>query len=560
MRNVDPVLQGLGELQRIPEALRFEIASRAPALAQRRQLAAIVRGVKDTALGRDLRVDDVRTLRDLQRRVPVQGYADVAPYVARQLAGEERVLTRERPVFFAQSTGTTGAPKLTPATPSYRRDFQRTVHVSMAQVALRFPRAFTGQVLYFVGPRDLDRAPSGAPIGYTSGFNFLTMPQAVRRLYAWPYELFLVRDLDARTYLAALLAVQANVTFCAAIFPNAVLHLLRCLEELAEPLARDLARGELRDDLALTGEQRAFFSGLVRRDPALAGRLLGEARSHGGRLPVAAALPSLRLVYCWTSGSAGYYVPELRERLGGGVAVRDAIYASNEAWANVTFGEDEPGGPVALESAFYEFVEEGAWDRGVREGVGAEALEPGMRYRILVTTRAGLLRYDVGDIVECTGRYHATPRICFARRAGASLNLAGEKLDESHVTAAVGKVLARMGLLARFFTAVPRPHPRPRWEIAIELEREVSDDLLEELRGAVDLALGEAAIDYAAYRRTALAPAALRVIARGEFERQRRALVARGGQDAQLKVVHLQVDPEWLSGWHMEKIVEARQV
>src|SRR5206468_5546659 len=104
-----------------------------------------------------------------------QTYADVEPWVARQMAGEERVLSAETPVFFASSTGTTGAPKRTPTTPRFRREFQRTVFVSMAHVAMRFRAAFTGQVLYFVGTRELERAPCGTPVGFTSGYNFATL-------------------------------------------------------------------------------------------------------------------------------------------------------------------------------------------------------------------------------------------------------------------------------------------------------------------------------------------------------------------------------------------------
>jgi hypothetical protein len=551
-------LQLLGELQRIPEALRFEAAARHPERAQRTLLREMIAANADTAFGRAHRLAEVRTLRDLARRVPVQTYEDVEPWIARAMRGEERVLSADRPVFFASSTGTTGEPKRTPATPRFRREFQRTVLVSMAQVALRFPGMFTGQVLYFVGSRRIDVAPCGTDIGFTSGYNFTTLPPVVRRLYAWPYELFLVKDLDARTYLAAWLAAMAPVTFVAGIFPLPLLHLVRSIEGYAEPLARDLARGTLRDDLALSPEERAFFERLGRRDARAADRIATEARREGGRLPARAVLPHLRLVYCWIGASASYYVPELARRLGPNVAIRDAIYAANEAWANVTFGEDTLGGPVALTSHVFEFVREDLWDTGTREGVGPDALEVGQRYRILATTGAGLYRYDLADIVECSGHYHATARIRFVRRAGASLSLAGEKLDEAHVTRAVSAALLEAGLEAPFFTAVPRPLPHPRWELAIELApgTRKGDRALEALRADVDRRLGEEASDYKIYRKTTLGPLALRLLAPGEHERVRRALIAKGKPEAQLKVTHLVTDPEALANWHVERTVE----
>jgi hypothetical protein len=549
------LLQALGQAQRVPDAARFESAAFRPEKAQLALLRDTMLANRDTAFGRAHGLGEVKTLQDLQARVPVQSYADIEPWVRRQMRGESNVLTAETPVFFASSTGTTGEPKRTPTTPRFRREFQRTVFVSMAHVARRFPRAFTGQILYFVGPAELDRAPCGTPIGYTSGFNFTTMPKAVRSLYAWPYELFTVKDLDARTYLAAWLAATRPVTFVAGIFPLAFLHFLREIEGYAEPLARDLRTGKLRDDIALEPAERAFFEKLAKKDVRAAERIASLARVSTG-LPARAVLPKLKLVYCWIGASAGYYVPEMKRRLGDGVAVRDAIYAANEAWGNVTFGEDVLGGPIALTSHVFELVAESRWDRGVREGVGAWQLVEGERYRLLVTTGAGLCRYDLADIVECTGFYRHAPRIRFVRRAGASLSIAGEKLDEAHVTDAVTRELRRHGVDAAFFTAVPRFLPRPRWELALELSRPASDATLAKLRAAIDVTLGEVAADYGVYRKSTLEPLAIRVIAPGEHERVRREAIAKGGQDAQLKVLHLTTDPDALAGYAVARVIE----
>ena len=535
-------LQALGELTRLPEAIRFERAARRPARAQEERLREMIAANADTDFGRKYDLGRVRTIADLRARVPVQTYADIEPFIARQMNGEKRVLSAEDPIFFASSTGTTGKPKRTPVTPRFRQEFQRTVFVSMAHVAARFPAAFSGQALYFVGSRELGRAPCGTPIGFTSGYNFTTLPPLVRRVYAWPYELFEVKDLDARTYLALWLAATRPVTFVAGVFPLALLAMLRAVPALAEPLARDLRNGTLRDDIALSPAERAFFEKLARRDTRAADRI-----AAGGSV-----FPHLRLVYCWIGASAGHYVPELRERLGHEVAVRDAIYAANEGWGNVTFGEEELGGPLAITSHVFEFIAENG------EELLPHELEVGRRYRILLTTGAGIHRYDLGDIVECTGMYHATPRIRFVRRAGASLSIAGEKLDEAHVIGAAEKALARVGLEAEFFTAVPRFVPSPRWQVAVELRGKATDGQLEALRREMDIALGDAADDYRIYRKSTLGPLALLVVAPGEHERLRREAIASGRPDAQLKVQNLSTDPEEpaRAGWRVERVVE----
>jgi hypothetical protein len=559
MSAVSPVvgLQVAAALQRVPAAVAFERAAREPAAAQEALLARIMRDNAGTELARKYGLGEVRTRKQLQERMPIVTYDDLRPYIDRQMQGEPNILTREAPIFFATSTGTTGVPKRVPMTPTFRRDFQRTVHVSMWHVMRRFPRAFTGNVAYAVAPPTVERAPCGTPIGFTSGFNQSTLPPLVRRLFAWPYEMAEVKDGATRGYLAVWLTALSRVTMMTGVFPLAITNFLRLAEQVAEPLARDLRRGTLREDLALSPAERAFFAKYARADAKLADRIEQMTKDAGGKMPLRAILPDLRLVYCWTTASASSYVPELKRRLGDGVAVRDAIYAANEGWGNVTFGDDLPGGPAALTSHVYEYIEVGAWERGDRVGVGVEDLVPGKQYRALVTTSAGLFRYDTADLVECTRMYHATPCIHFVRRHGATFNVAGEKLDEVHVIGAVTKALEKERLAAPFFTAVPQFTPTPHWAFAVELSDDASDDRLEALRASLETELGRVNEDYVYQRSRTLSPIVLHVIARGESDRVRRELLARGRPEAQLKTVHLLTDPDALGTWRIERRIEA---
>jgi hypothetical protein len=551
-------LQVAGALQRVPAALEFERAARHPARAQEALLRRIVESNRDAEFSRKHGLGEVKTRAELRARMPITTYEDMRPWIERQMRGERAVLTTEDPVFFAASTGTTGTPKRIPMTPTYRADFQRTLHVSMTHVLRRFPAAFTGNIAYSVGMARIDTAPCGTPIGFTSGYNQSTLPPAVRKLFAWPHELAQVKDGATRTYLAAWLTALARVTLFTGVFPLPLLALYRAMEELAEPLARDLRAGALRDDLVLTADERAFYARFARVDRKTADRIEAMTREGGGKMPLAAVLPDLRLVYCWTTGSASAFVPDLKRKLGDAIALRDAIYASNEGWGNVTFGEDAPGGPVALTSHVFEYIEEGAWERGDRVGVGAEDLEVGKRYRLLVTTSGGLCRYDTGDLLDCTRRYHATPCVHFSRRAGAAFNIVGEKLVENHVVAAVGAALAALGQRAASFVALPRYQPGPHWAIAIELEGATDATSVAALRARIEQELGAVNEDYAYYRTRTLGPLALHVIARGDSEARRRALLAAGKPEAQLKTVHLVTGDALLAGLPIVATSEVR--
>jgi hypothetical protein len=256
---------------------------------------------------------------------------------------------------------------------------------------------------------------------------------------------------------------------------------------------------------------------------------------------VRTALPMLRLVYCWTTSTAALYVPELERRLGPRVAVRDAIYSATEAWATIPMGDVTPGGALAIESAFYEFIPEDSFEAGGRDAVGVEALEDGKRYAIVVTTAAGLYRYLLGDIVEVKGFYRNTPRLVFARRVGAASNLVGEKLNEVHVTTAVSAALEGLGLDATWFALAPRlTGAEPGYTLHLELAPHARVESLATIASRVEAELRAHAFDYNRLRRGgALAPVDARAIAAGTYHAYRQEKLRSGAAEAQLKTAHL---------------------
>jgi hypothetical protein len=537
------LLHALGQLQRAGPAARFALASLNPERAQKKKLFEILERNKDTEYGKAHGFWSIHTPQEFAERVPVMTPADLAPYVDRQMKGERNVLTAEAPVYYVRTTGSTGAPKHVPITQSYRNDFQKTVHVALFHLYARFPEAFFSTALYFVGSRKVALAPDGCDVGTMSGFNFTELPPVVRGVYAWPYELFEVKDLKSRSYLALLLACLADPSLIAGIFPAPIVYMLRDLAEKCGDLSRDIRQGTLPGWLELTDEQRVFFRQKMRADANLAERLM-RAASQPVEDRAALAWPSLRLVYCWTTATAALYLPEL-QRLLPGVAIRDAIYSACEGWASIPVGEDAPGGALALDSLFFEFIEEQAFERGERKSVFAWELEDKKRYVILMTTHAGLYRYLLGDIVEVCGLHHHTPRIRFVRKIGATSNLAGEKLEEEHVSRAVGDALTALGLSSTFFTLAPMlGGERPGYALHFEAAGKRPDsETVARLEQLVDQHLGQASFDYARLRSARqLEPVSVVCLAPGSYDAWRQVRVKEGSAEAQLKVAHLVAD------------------
>ncbi|MBM3270963.1 MAG: GH3 auxin-responsive promoter family protein [Candidatus Sericytochromatia bacterium] len=540
------LLQPVGQLSRRAEALAFDRAAVDPRTAQARLLLEYLEASKDTEFGRLHGFGALATPERFAARLPLMSPEDSQHWVGRLLRGERKLLTAEDPIFYGLTTGSSGHHKYLPITPGYRTAFQRTVKVAFWHLYRRFPRAFRSRLLYFVGPRRFEVAPDGLDVGSMSGYNFTEQPPLVRALYAWPGELFAVPDLNTRSYLALLLAIRGDISLITGVFPLPIISLLRDLEQRAEDLATDLERGTLRGAGPLTPHQQAFFARGPR--PDLAARLARAARAPVEE-KAALAWPNLDLCYCWCTSTAGSYVPELRRRLGPGVKVRDAIYAATEAWCNVPLGDEETGGPLAITSAYYEFIPEAGGDP-----VPLEGLRDGARYFIVVTTAAGLYRYVIGDLVEVCGQYLATPRIRFVRKAGASSNLAGEQLDESHVNQAVGEALASLGGELSWFALVgDTGGEQPGYDLLLEPApgAALSDVALDALGAEVEARLGRIAYNYGLHRGGGRLRAlrAVRVPA-GSYAAWRGRKVAGGTSEAQLKSVHLyalraEVPPEF---------------
>src|SRR5260221_626638 len=402
------LLHFAGNLARGKHVRAFEEAAADPEGAQRARLAEILERNRGTEYA-GAHFANVRTAEAYQR-APLLTPAGLQPWVKREMEGARNLLTADAPVYYVRTTGSTGEPKHIPITHSYRDEFQRTVHVSLWHLRQRFPAAFHSRALYFVGSRRVARAADGNDVGTMSGFNFTQMPALVRAIYAWPYELF---------------------------------------------------------------------------------------------------------------------------------AVRDAIYSACEGWCSIPMGEEEPGGALALTSHFFEFLEEGA-----ERPRFAWQLEDGKRYQIILTTSAGLYRYQLGDVVEVCGFHRRAPRIRFVRKVGAASNLAGEKLDESHVNTAVARALAKAGIEATYFTLAPRlGGERPGYALILEAQGAPPESTLAVLREAAYAALRDASVDYGRLRACGqLAPLVLKHLEAGTYARVPPAKVEDGSAEAQLKTAHLVAD------------------
>ncbi len=87
-----------------------------PIDTQEKIFKILISEATSTAFGKDHDFISINSYEDYRNRVPVRDYEDLKPYVERAVDGEENVLWKGKPIYFAKTSGTTSGAKYIPIT------------------------------------------------------------------------------------------------------------------------------------------------------------------------------------------------------------------------------------------------------------------------------------------------------------------------------------------------------------------------------------------------------------------------------------------------------------
>ncbi len=525
------------------DARHFEDASRGAIGAQLEKLLAIVRRNQDTEYGRAHGFASIHGIDDYQRQVPINNYESLSPYIERMAAGEHKILTGDDPLMFAVTSGTTGKQKLIPVTPSYLQEYNHALQVFMWRAVEDFPQGRVGQYLVTSSCDVEGHTSAGIPFGALSGYVAKRQPALVRRRFALPYEVALIKDVELKYYVTLRLAVEAPLVSISTLNPSSVVLLCEKLQTHAEKLIADVRAGtatglgDLPESLAKALEPR------LAPNPRRADELVAMLREHG-ELPPRVVWPKLVSLLCWKGGTMPLYLRQLK-RWFGDLPIRDRGYMASEGCGSIPLTNAGAAGALAVTTHFYEFIPVDERENPDPPVLTCEALQPNQDYYILLTTSAGLYRYDINDIVRVVDYYHDVPVIEFVRKGRGMTSLTGEKLAESQVTAAMMGAVEQLGLDhgVRHFTAVPEFASPPRYAVFVEPSESLTREQAEKLVKTFDRELYAQNVEYETKRESQrLGPPVLRMIAPGSYDALRQKRVAAGTPEAQFKVPHLTPD------------------
>jgi hypothetical protein len=543
------LLQSVGPYER----KRFYAVCRAPAEAQRRLLRAIVRRNAGTAFGRRHGFAEIETFEAYRRRVPIQRYEDLRPYIDAAIAGEPKQLTSQRPVLFTTTSGTTGASKYIPMTAEGRRAKSNAMRLWLFGLFRDHPGITAGRIMSVVSPEVESHTPSGIPIGSESGHRYRTMPTPVRWMYSAPYAVFTIEDYEAKYYTLLRIAAGQNISCIVTPNPSTIVLLADRLARHSEAIVRDVRDGTLAPDVAVSPELRAAMR--LRPDPDRARALERAADSGDGVLTPGLAWPSIAALGCWKGGSVGMYLSRFERLFPHRPPIRDIGYLATEVSGTVPMSDDGDAGIAAPSTNVLEFqpADDGREPDG-RALLPLDQLETGARYFVFVTTSSGLYRYDMNDIVEVVGRFRNTPLLRFVQKGKGVVSLTGEKLYEEQVISAAADALTDRP--HHFIAAVADPlgSDVPRLVFLVEFDDPIEEDVGSRFADRLDAALAARNSEYSAKRKSGrYGPPVLRVVRSGEFDRYRRRMVEGGRSDGQFKILRLTDDPAFAGEFESER-------
>jgi hypothetical protein len=540
-----------------PRSLRhFNALCRTPVQAQDRLLRQILEANAETEFGRRHGFGDITSFQQFQERVPISTYEDLEPYITAEMQGRPNQLTREPPVLFTTTSGTTGNRKYIPMTREGKRAKSHLTWLWFCGLYRDHPGIVGGRILSVVSPEVEGHAPSGVPIGAESGHAYRTMPGPVRSMYTAPYGVFAIEDYEAKYYTLLRLAAGQNISCIATVNPSTVLLLGDRLAQHTEPIIRDVRDGSLSPQVSVPQDLRESLH--LRPDPARARHLERAAAAGGGVLRPGLAWPELAAIGCWKGGTVGAYLAKFDTHFPQGLPVRDMGYYATELRGSVPLSDQGDAGTIAIGTNVLEFHPAGQ-DRPPedRELLRVEQLEVGQRYFVYVTNTSGLYRYEMNDIIEVTGHDHQTPRIRFVQKGKGVVSFTGEKLYEVQVITAVDQALAALRGRYHFIAAVAElvGATNPRLVFLIEFDEPVADHDGSAMVDRLDAALGEENDEYLAKRKSLrYGPPIIRVVRSGEFDRYRRRMVETGQRaDGQFKVLRLTSDTSFAAEFTAER-------
>ncbi len=440
---------------------QIELFMKYPHDVQDELFKKLIANAQNTAFGTQYGFADIRSYEQFRERVPISTYEKFYPYIERLMRGEQNVLWPSEIRWFSKSSGTTNQrSKFIPVSEEALEECHFKGGKDLISLYVNnYPdsKLFDGKGLAVGGSHQINEydSSSSSYYGDVSAVIMQNLPPWAQFIRTPSLETALMSNWEEKIEKMAAETAEVNVTNIAGV-PTWTVLLIQRIVELKKK----------NNILEVWPNLEAFFHGAVAFKPY---RNLFET-----------LIPKADMHYWETyNASEGFFgIQDQRD--------------SEELLLMLDYG------------IFYEFIPLEEIDKENPGAIRLSDVKPGQNYAIVISTNAGLWRYNIGDTVKFTS---INPyRIKISGRTKHFINAFGEELIIENAETAIAKACQATESIIDNFTAAPvflEKGKRGGHEWLIEFKVKPKD--LEHFEKVLDEALRKVNSDYDAKRKHDLA-------------------------------------------------------
>jgi len=395
-----------------------------PVVTQQRVFEDLIREAKNTEFGIDHHFDHINTYEDFAKNVPIRDYEGLKPYVDKVVKGEENILWKGKPLYFAKTSGTTSGAKYIPLTKE-----SMPFHIDAARNAILHYIHETGNAdfvdgkMIFLQGSPILEEKNGVKLGRLSGIVAHFVPKYLQKNRLPSWETNCIEDWETKVNAIVEETFNQNMTVISGIPSWVQMYFEKLSQKGVKPV------GEIFKNFNL------FIYGGVNYEP---------------------------------------YRAKFENLIGRKVDSIELFPASEGFFA---YQDSQKGKGMLLllnSGIFYEFIksEEFFSENPKRHTIGE--VELGVNYVLIISTNAGLWGYNIGDTVQFTSL--KPYRVIVSGRIKHYISAFGEHVIGKEVESALQEAIIGTEIRINEFTVGPQISPPagglPYHEWFIEFENE----------------------------------------------------------------------------------------
>jgi hypothetical protein len=394
-----------------------------PIETQQRVFKDLILQARNTQFGVDHHFDQIKTFEDFTKNVPIRDYEGLKAYVDKVVKGEENILWKGKPLYFAKTSGTTSGAKYIPLTKE-----SMPFHIEAARNAILHYIHETGKtdfvdgkMIFLQGSPILDEK-NGVKLGRLSGIVAHFVPKYLQKNRLPSWETNCIEDWETKVNAIVEETFDQNMTVISGIPSWVQMYFEKLHQKGGKPV------GEIFKNFNL------FIYGGVNYEP---------------------------------------YRAKFENLIGRKVDSIE-LFPASEGFFAYQDSQKEKGMLLLLNSGiFYEFIKSDEFfiENPKRHTIGE--VELGVNYVLIISTNAGLWGYNIGDTVQFTSL--KPYRVIVSGRIKHYISAFGEHVIGKEVESALQEATIGTNIRINEFTVAPQITPNeglPYHEWFIEFENE----------------------------------------------------------------------------------------